>query len=376
MRRTALVVAVVGAAAVVGSVPALAVLGSVPAAGGLAVPWSGEVVPAPARDLPDQPATQQALERAERAARMVSYTGVAAVQEWGAEGGVSRVVDVERIAGTATRVRVRGSMDDPVLTSDRGVPSVAPGDAGRMLGLLADSYAVSFAAVDRVAGRSAQVVQAHRADGGLAARVWLDRRSGLVLRREVYDAVGHTVQSASFLSLRVLGRTFAGSDDVVPEWGSGPTAVAAQAWAEQVDTDVLPAWRERGWACPEALPERLTLVDVRRAEAEGGDVLQLVYSDGLVTVSLFEQRGRLEPGALEGFRAADVAGVQAWTRPGAPAQVVWQSGDSVLTLVADAPSDVVAAVVAALPGAPATPDGLVDRVARGWSRVVDAATPW
>jgi sigma-E factor negative regulatory protein RseB len=286
---------------------------------------------------------------------------------------VGRVVEVDRVAGVGTRVRVRGSMDEPMVTADRGVPSVAPGDTGRMLGLLARNYAVARGPVERVAGRPAVVVEARRADGTVAARLWLDRSTGLVLRREVYDAAGRTVQSAGFLRLALDGDRPALDGDRLADSAGGSTEAAS--WTESVDPAALRSWRERGWACPEALPDGLTLVGARRGQADGVDVLQLFYSDGLTTLSLFQQRGRLDPDSLAGFRSADIAGVGAWTRPGAPAQVVWQAGDSVLTVVADAPSDLVASVVAALPGAAATPNGLMDRIARGWTRVVDAVTP-
>jgi sigma-E factor negative regulatory protein RseB len=248
-----------------------------------------------------------------------------------------------------------------------------------VLGLLARNFAVTLAGTDRVAGRSAEVVEARRAGGTVAARVWLDRRTGLVLRREVYDGAGRTVQSAGFLRLRVGGGR--DGDPIAGDLAGGAAEAAfdgspPQAWTASVPPAEAGALRAHGWACPSVLPDGLTMVDLRRGEVDGAQVLQMVYSDGLTTLSLFEQRGRLDADRLQGFRAADVAGVQAWTRPGAPTQVVWQSGDSVMTLVADAPSDLAASVVAALSGPGAAPDGLVDRVGRGLARLADAMTPW
>ena len=48
---------------------------------------------------------------------------------------------------------------------------------------------------------------------------------------------------------------------------------------------------------------------------------------------------------------------------------------AVLTLVADAPGDLVTAVVAALPGRSAVAPGILERVARGWERIAEAAWP-
>jgi hypothetical protein len=102
-------------------------------------------------------------------------------------------------------------------------------------------------------------------------------------------------------------------------------------------------------------------------------------------VSLFTFPGSLTGSDAEGLSArgfvlTDLGGQTAWVREGttdsAAVSVVWAVPGSVLTLVTDDvedPPSVVTDVVAALPPAEASGDGLLDRVLRGWDRLTAAA---
>ena len=97
-------------------------------------------------------------------------------------------------------------------------------------------------------------------------------------------------------------------------------------------------------------------------------MVHLAYSDGLATVSVFEQRGRLDDAGLDGFRQVRLGGGTVHVRDGVPAQLVWMSDDTVFTVVTDAPDETVAAVVAALPMPEPADTGLMARLGRGFSR--------
>ncbi|TAK68589.1 MAG: hypothetical protein EPO13_10815 [Actinomycetota bacterium] len=364
MRPVVLAVGAAGAAVVL-ALAALLMLGSAPAGTGTA--WNGAVVPAPRPDLPDDPAAVAELTRAVSASASVGYSGVAVVRAFAAGRESTRSVNVVRAPGTGTSLTVLGKGGKVVgsqFSPDEGGPTAVPGDAGRMLGLVADNYGVGSGPPGSVAGRPASVVVVQRASAEVAARFWIDRQTGLVLQRELYDNQGDLAQSAAFQSLSV------GTPVLAPELS------ADAVWTHPVDDARYDQMRASGWTCPAALPFGLSLYEVREGEADGADVLQMIYSDGLTTVSLFEQRGSLDGNGPAGFTRADMAGSVAWTRTGPPTQVVWQSEASVFTLVSDAPDDLVRSVVAALPGNPVTADGWSDRIARGWGRVVDGLSPW
>ncbi|MEZ5115161.1 MAG: hypothetical protein R2737_02730 [Candidatus Nanopelagicales bacterium] len=366
MTRAA-VLGIAGGAALAAAVPALALLGSAPTTSAVASAWTGDVArpSAAASDAPDDPAAVRALARAVTAAKDQAYTGRAVV--WGWSLSSAHTVEVRRLPGTGTEVRVvdpSGHLGAGQLRADHSGPTGSPGDTGRTLGLLAQRYGVRLGPPDVVLDRVVDVVVARRGDGTDAARFWLDRRTGLVLRREVYDDAGGLVQAAAFtaISYRAPADRLAGVEETEPE----------RPWTRMADPASVDALRMRGWLCPGALPRGLDLVDVRLGRVGDSDVLQMIYSDGLATVSLFEQRGRLDPDELGAMQPQQVAGTAVWTQPGGAALLVWQSGDAVMTLVADAPDDVVRGVVAALPGDPEPPGSFPDRVARGWQRLLQA----
>jgi short-subunit dehydrogenase len=77
----------------------------------------------------------------------------------------------------------------------------------------------------------------------------------------------------------------------------------------------------------------LTLVDARRGGEQ--DIVHLSYSDGIASVSVFEQRGRLDEDGLAGHRRQAADGHAVWVRGEVPRRVVWSSGGTVYTVVAD-----------------------------------------
>ena len=99
----------------------------------------------------------------------------------------------------------------------------------------------------------------------------------------------------------------------------------------------------------------LTLTDgyQRTGTYRRGAVVQVLYSDGLYDLSLFEQQGRLRrsdlPGAGEKVAIGRATG---WRYPWPGGQlVVWSAAGKVFTAVSDAPADQVLTAVRSLPAA-------------------------
>jgi sigma-E factor negative regulatory protein RseB len=265
-------------------------------------------------------------------------------------------------------------------------------DFTRVLDLLVANYrVVRPSGRDRtVAGRPAQAVEAWRPDGTLAARFWIDRADGLLLRRDLVGRGGNTTTSTWF-----------GELTVGPATVTHPPPLAADAWSHLLDAPARASWRAAGCTCAESLPDGMTLLQARTDDAgaaagPGHGVVHLLYSDGLTEMSIFDQPGQLAASAPDelsrkGFLPVSYAGVPVLERitpakrgmtPLATGEWVWECGGSVLTLVAPATprstaDDRAGHVVAALaqrPSAAAAPaDGPVAWVRRGWDRVVTAA---
>lgn len=313
------------------------------------------------------------LRQAAEAAAEWSWSGTEFVSGWGAGGTVAGVVDVEHVAGRGTTIRTRGGPATALALS--GVTPQRSDHPGLLVDAAVDrlmaSYAVVLDGSGRVGGRPALVVAVRRDDGRPAARLWVDRATRLPLRREVYDSLGQVARASAFVDVRVGGRR---------QLPGGPRPTSSPTAAE------LAGLQAQGWLVPAALAG-LPVDHAGLLRHAGADVLHLRYSDGLSSVSVFQQRGRLEPATLGGlrpWRPAAAAGATVYVRPGLPLSLTWESGGTVFTVVADASDEVVARVVAELPHTAvaaesrqdASGGGFADRLRRGAARLAGWLNPF
>ena len=351
---------------------AVAVMAAAPIT--LLVP-TGLGAPAQARVTLSDPATVPAGSAADRRAlallrRMggaqsqVGYTGTQFVATWARSGTSSQLVELRHLPGVGTAVRVLGTSARPT-----GAAFMLAGSAASAeLAALLDSYDPRVVAGGaRVAGRDATVVEVRSRTGARrpAARFWIDDATGLMLRREVYDGRGRTWRASAFLDLTVGGGAPASA--VPPE--------APRPWPD-LGAAGLAWWRSQGADCPRRLPAGMTLLSARRTRAGSDQAVHLHYSDGLSSLSVFVQRGRLDAGALRGSTHRRWAGHDVWVADGEPAQISWTAGGMTYTVVADAPGDTTRAVVAGLPHDRATDGARGGRMERGMSRVASWMNPF
>lgn len=306
------------------------------------------------------------LERAATADQTTRYSGTQFVSAWSATGTSSTLVDVANEPGHGTAYRVRGS--DGAASGAFSQTSVEPGlqlDGGPVA-LVAEHFTVETAGRDEVSGRTTRVLEMTGAGGVTAARLWVDAKSGVLLRREVYDADGRTVRASAYVQVQISRK--AGS-------GHLPPALPVAAAAELTDDDV-DELRAAGCTCPDLLAGRLSLYRVREVATDGATVLQLSYSDGLSTISLFEQPGAVDPDAMSGYTEVRGDDGRRWTSGDLPVRVVWSADETVFTVLADAPGSLVDEVVADLPAGTAPHDGVADRIGRGLVRVGSWVNPF
>ncbi len=313
---------------------------------------------------PDAAAEQAAvalLAAAARAGAELTYAGTQYVASWHSPPtpGAAALVEVRHEPGT-------GSTLSLAPTAGTGAaPQVATAalDA-RTLPLLAAAYRLRLAGAGHCSGRVAAVVEARRQDASLAGRFWVDEQTGLLLRREVYDEQGRRLRSSAFVDVTIAAPTSA----------VRPVTTSSRLVAEPVSTAAL---APRTLPAPPALPAgfRLLSTDVDTPAADG-EVLHLAYSDGLSTLSLFAQSGRLGTDGLDGFHAEQIAGRPVWTRHDEPERAVWSGGGRVWTLVSDASPQSVEAVVTSLPRDRAPDTGLGARLRRGLSRLGGLLNPF
>ena len=322
------------------------------------------------------------LAQAAQAAIVTSYQGEEVVTRWsqgsqGSDGSVL-VSDIWHVSGgqTVTQTLDAGasSSSEPYLSSDDDgrAPEGVLGVTVPLVQLLEAHYVVAYAGAGSAGDRTAQVVEARRANGSLAARFWLDDATKLPLEREVFDTAAHVISRDVFINVRFTKQVSA------PAGASPPAGVNAPddpqgLWTDPFSQAQLLALRARGWLVPAQLPGGLSLFTGAETEATTGTVLDLGYSDGLSVISVFEQRGQLAA-RLAGWRKTTVAGHVIFVAEPDQRSLTWSGRGMVYTVVADAPTQTVDAVVGALPHD--KPPGFWKRMTRGLVRLASWVNPF
>ena len=300
------------------------------------------------------------LQRAARAEDEVAYTGVRRISS--AEHGGRTDLRVINRPGEGLFLAQLGEEDRGLFVrSSQALDSL---DA-RMLAMLRDIYAVTDTGRTEFRDREAHLVETLRADGSVAGRFWVDTETDLLIGRTIYERDEEEAISTRLVELELGG-------DSRPEHMR-----ADEPWGEVLDAVELDELRAQGWHVPEHLDWDLRLIDARSTHHGDHMVVHSVYSDGLSQISVFTQRGRLGTAHTapprNGYVGTDTDG------PGISPQhdmifggdtgqyqSMWQANGFVYTVLADAPAELAASAVNALPE-PETP-GFWARVQRGLSR--------
>ena len=306
------------------------------------------------------PAEAQAMmQRAADAAHSVSYSGRQSFMAHRNGGVIVAHVDVDARAGQGSQVMVNNQTGQqllkgftPALISSRVVDD-------ELLELLERNYRLSGTHGASVAGRASTVVMATR-DGSnfVAARWWIDDATGIVLWQETYDRSGSVDLSFGFTSVSVSR-----GDSILEHL---PPRLAVPRTSTSLTLSSATELNASGWSCVRHLAG-LSLVRIRSDRAGNPDTVHLVYSDGLTTMSVFEQRGRLTV-VPEGSHWDAALG--AHVRRGASSVATWQSGEMVLTVVTDGSTSLLAEAVESLPHGEPTTQTTLDRIKAGWARIL------
>jgi sigma-E factor negative regulatory protein RseB len=276
---------------------------------------------------------------------------------------VSASVHVSHEAGAGSLIEVEPTATTPGRTvfepAGEGADGVS-GPTADALALVRRNYVVVLDGSDDILGRPVDVVLVRSHAGRPVQRLWIDRASSLPLRRAFYDDQAKLVRQAAFVSLSERPQAVASVQTATIPMRSKPTVDAA-------------ALRSAGWSVPPA-PDGMVAYDAVLSSTGPDAVLHLAYTDGIGTVSVFEQRGRLDASQLRGWRRAQIGGVGVWVAGSYPRRVVWSAGDRVYTIVTECDEDVVAQTVRSLPRGQ-RPDGLRRRVRRGALRVASWVNP-
>lgn len=325
---------------------------------GFGLPMPAVAVTTPRQDSPNAISW---LQRAAAAPDRVSYHGTQIITAWGPQGASSAMLDVVHAASQGSEISVVGSSSSPGAKAFVQRTTHTGAVDGGPLSLLQATYQLVYKCCTDTIGRAAVLVEALRDDKTLAARFWIDKATGLLLQRQLFSSDGRTmVRATVFTELEIEDSEFL--SHLPPMAPSG---------VESIGMGKVDNLRSQGWVCAPELPASLKLYDVHQDTSNRS--LQFSYSDGLFNVSLFEQRGALDPAAVAGFSSTETPGV--YLRYGMPSYVVWSSGGIVYTLIGDLPPDTLGRVVGAFPHDIPVKLTAIQRIGTGLAKIATWLTP-
>jgi hypothetical protein len=271
----------------------------------------------------------QVVEAARQQMASQTFDGVVVVEWQDARGmhrarmevrqrdGVVEVVNARRtVASDADRVMLDGQAWTTMGSAHTRVPALTVG-----------KYQITHRRGPVVAGLATTRYDAVR-DGHPVERLYLRDATGLVLRRETLDANGNVTRAVSFTRVELGPTTL-----------TAPTTVATRPGPEPVSN------LDRPFHDPARAGDGFRLLG---RWTHRDDLAQLYYSDGVLSVSVFEQPGDLQWSALPaGGLDAQVSGHRA-RRYALPVGEAWvfQRGGIVYTCVGDAPPNEISAIAA------------------------------
>jgi len=244
---------------------------------------------------------RQWLDDMNRAFSELSYDGIFSYfsgQDLASLRVVHMVVDGEQ---RERLVHLNGAPREIVRRGDEVACIVMPGDAlleleesipsgpfarafVRRYDRISENYGLSFFGEDRVADRTAvRVAVTPRDDNRYGYRLWLDKRTRLLLRSELVDAEGRRLEIFQFNQIRFDDEVDAAL--LEPEGKDGSLVshlTLATKQPQPVSREDL-AW-EAGW-----LPDGFSMAaaDIRRAPSSLKSINTIMYSDGLAAFSVF-----------------------------------------------------------------------------------------
>jgi negative regulator of sigma E activity len=268
------------------------------------IPALALILLAPAKSPPPETG-MSLLHAAVDASRHVSFTGQVELLEIGAHGAEASIFRVEHRSPDLTRrwyISPRNLYGDSIVSHGNDVYAidvlhhrvvVTHNETFGIhygwthdVALLTKNYRPVMDHDETVAGHLVDVISlVNRYSGKTTMKLWIDEVTNLTLRREVYAPDGSVLLSMHFDNVKFTNSiplsTFALPDGYTITAGPSRGAPSDDPSAVMTRSGFHPHG-------PHYLPEGFTAVAGDLADEHGVHILHLLYSDGLRTVSLFE----------------------------------------------------------------------------------------
>ena len=219
-----------------------------------------------------------------------------------------------------------------------GLPAPVPHAAtgGLSAAKLAENYTVRKWDTQRIAGLECQVLLLEPKDGlRYGHKLWADMTTGLLLKAQMFNEKGDVVEQIGFTQVEIGGVIEKYHSRFARRDGGRDWRVAS---AQVLDANLA----EAGWKIEAAIPGFRKISEMKRSRGDGVELGQVVFSDGLSSVSVF-----VEP-VRPGVKARDGAAVH-----GAANVYRRTLGDHVVTVLGEAPAACVTRIARAIEFKPA-----------------------
>jgi len=249
----------------------------------------------------DPETAQEWLERMRRAARTLNYEGTFVYRQ-GEQLEAMRIVHRSDARGEKERLVSLNGVPREVLRDKERVTCILPDNhsvvvdkiprkgilppAFRSAGArLQGNYAFSLGGEDRVAGRATRIVDIRPKDEyRYGSRLWLDKATGLLLKSELLDGQGASLEQFLYTSIRLPESI---PDEMLEPGTSGEGYTRVTRGGDDGDepeasTDWVVEWLPTGFR----MSERSTDPMPNRPEP----VEHMLFSDGLASFSVYLER--------------------------------------------------------------------------------------
>ena len=271
---------------------------------------AAEQKPAPPPKVDSNTLVRAALD----APRHVSYVGQLQTIRWGNRVANATIQRVEHLAPTSTRrtflapEALYGEYDVTLGTKTtkidpkqhRAMVTENPSSDNAIainsnIALLVANYRAVIGPVEIVAARPATTVSlVNRYTGERMMRLWIDNATKIVLAKEAYHADGSLAWRSRFDEIRFTGEIPTGVfSTAIP---SDFQQVEGRRFGD-INDDLQQALDDAGFKPenPRYLPNGFHIIGGENSSFRGQHNLHLLYSDGIRTLSLFENNSDSEP---------------------------------------------------------------------------------
>lgn len=179
-------------------------------------------------------------------------------------------------------------------------------------GISSAYYHVAFLDYSRVAGRNAQIIAIRPKDSyRYGYRLWIDQATAMPLKSQLRDDQGNVVEQILFADIKL--------PDSIPESRVKPSLIVESfVWTRSDGpTHETKVEQVSAWLATE-MPAGFTLMTAVTKMPPGGTrpMEQLVYTDGLASVSVFIEDGVAESDQAEGWSQIGAANAYTTTLEG------------------------------------------------------------